>query len=82
MERDMRGEDRGGRGDSGRTGMDGRRGREGKGKEGRKGEGKAKGRREISPPRSFLKVGAYGVAPVIYNRQRSLYGPAYNCIAL
>ena len=39
-------------------GQEGREGREGKGKEGRKGEGKEKV--EISPPQSFLKVGAYG----------------------
>jgi len=34
------------------------RGREGKGKDGRKGDREGNGRREISPPRSFLKVGA------------------------
>jgi len=42
----------------GREGKE-RENREGKGKEGRKGEGKGKGRRKISPPRSFLEVGAY-----------------------
>ena len=40
-------------------------GRQGTGREGRKGEGKGgEGNlAEISPPRSFLKVGAYGRAP-------------------
>jgi len=55
-ERDRRGEDRGGRGD------EGRRGRTGRENMATKEGGESRRGREggISPPRSFLKVGAYG----------------------
>ena len=55
--RDRRRDERGGRGDRGMNGSEGGKGR---GKEGRKREGKGKGRRETSPPRSLLEVGACG----------------------
>ena len=46
-------------------GAGGREGEVGKARRGRTGNGEEKGKgakgREISPPRSFLKVGAYGV---------------------
>jgi len=62
-QRDRRGGDRGGRGDGGRRGGRGTGGEGEKARGGRAGRGEGEGikGREISPPRSFLKVGAYAV---------------------
>jgi len=59
-QRDRRGWDKWGKGDREKRGRKGGGGREGKGRKDRRGR-KGKERREISPPRSFLKVGVYAV---------------------
>ena len=56
---DRREDERGRGGDRGRADRTGGGGREGKREVGHDLRGKGKGRREISPPRSFLKVDVY-----------------------